>query len=63
MRVVTVKFFSPRVQSVVFECFHDIITCVLFLSRVYRDVPCFREMTQYGAQRLGQSHRIDAEDY
>ena len=60
---VTWKFFSPRVQSMIFECFHDKVTCVLFLCRVYRDVPCFGEMVQYGAQRLRQSHRLDTEQH
>ena len=57
------KFFSPRVQSMIFECFHDKVTCVLFLCRAYRDVPCFGEMAQYGAQGLRQSHRLDTEQH
>lgn len=47
----------------IFECFHDKVTCVLFLCRAYRDVPCFGEMAQYGAQGLRQSHRLDTEQH
>ena len=49
------EFFSPRVQSVILEHVQDVVTCSLFGVRVGVNIPCFAEVVQYRAQRLGLS--------
>ena len=43
------EFFSPRVQSVILEHFHDEVTRALFDDRVDVNISCVGEVVQYRA--------------
>ena len=50
------EFFSPRVQSVIHERFHDEVTCPLFGRGVDVNISCTVKVVQYRAQGLGLCH-------
>ena len=61
LSIVTWEFFSPCLQSVIVERFHDEVSNLLFGRRVHGNIPGVVKVAQQGAQCLGQIHRTHIE--